>query len=157
MAEKSVVIYDGGDFLEHNGYVSPMPKNTPAGYKVVQARYLVEHVSVWIVPDNIDESRLWCKWDALMYSDKDGKKCIDIDFEKVLETENTDSDAYKRPQELKICVAENEELQNEAIFFDCETDKFNKKKLKTARDIISKDAKAEQEEAERCLMEAEDH
>ncbi len=156
MTEKSVVIYDGGNFLEEKGYVSPMPKNTPAGYKVVQARYLVEHFSVWIVPDIIDESRLWCKWDSLMYSDKDGKR-VEINFEKVFETKDFDCDAYKRPQELKICVAETEELQNEAIFFDCEDDTFDEDILNTAREAVSKIAEAEQEEKERCLMEAEDH
>ena len=156
MAEKSVVIYDGGNFLEQNGYVSPMPKNTPEGYKVVRARYLVEHFSVWIVPDNVDESRLWCKWDQLMYADKDGNK-VEIEFEKVVDTENFDGDAYKRPQELKICVAENDELQNEDMFFDCEDDKYDEDTLNTAREAVSKIEEAEQEEAERCLMEAEDN
>jgi hypothetical protein len=91
-----------------------------------------------------------------MYSDKDGKR-VEINFEKVFETKDFDCDAYKRPQELKICVAETEELQNEAIFFDCEDDTFDEDILNTAREAVSKIAEAEQEEKERCLMEAEDH
>jgi hypothetical protein len=148
MAEKSVVIYDGGNFLEQNGYVSPMPKNTPEGYKVVRARYLVEHFSVWIVPDNVDESRLWCKWDELYYADKDGKH-VEIEFQKVIDRENFQGDQYKRPHELKICVAEKDELQDEDMFFDCEDDEYDEEILNTAREIVSKLAEAEQEEKER--------
>ena len=155
MANKSVVLYDGGIGVEDD-YVSTLPKNTPAGYKVVRARYLVELISVWIVPDNVDESRLWCKWDDLMYSDKDGNK-IEIEFEKITDRENFDGDDYKRPHELKICVAEKDELQDEDMFFDCEDDEYDEEILNTAREIVSKLAEAEQEEKECCLMEAEDH
>lgn len=133
---KSVVIHDEGSSLEDD-YVSTIPKTTPAGYKVVRARYLVEHVSVWIVPDNIDERRLWCRWDDLMYADKDGKR-IDIEFEKVVNSENFNCDAFKYPSELKICVPEQDELDNEDMFFDCEDAEIDEDMLKTAREAMYK-------------------
>jgi hypothetical protein len=136
--EKSVVLWENGDNCLEDNYVSTMPKTTPAGYKVVRARYLVEKVSVWIVPDNVDEGRLYCKWDELMYCDKDENYVGGIEFEKIVDRDQTENDAFKRPHELKICIPEKDELYNEDMFFDCEETEINEEMLKTAREVVSK-------------------
>ena len=106
--------YDEYGIYADVDYESPMPKTSPAGYKVVQAKYLVEHITMWIVPDNVDESLLCCKWDTLTY----GK--TDVEFQKIVNAEITDTDAFKWPNELKICVGDTAILQEEDIYFDCE-------------------------------------
>lgn len=128
----SVVISenDSGGIYGEEDYVSPMPKTTPSGYKVVQARYLVECHSMWLVPDNVDESLLGCKWDTLHYG------TTDIKFQKVVNAEGSDTDAYKYPYELKICVGDTAILQEEEIYFDCEDVEIDKEVLENASKAV---------------------
>jgi len=137
MAAVTISEYDATHIGE-DGYATgetPLPKTTPAGYKVVRARYNIERVSVWIVPDNVDETKLWCKWDELHYEGKDGK-CSKIEFQKVVNDESFECDEYKRPAELKICIADDEELEENFMCFDT-SDEFDKEELEKNRKAVS--------------------
>jgi hypothetical protein len=114
-----------------NNYKSPMPKTSPAGYKVVQARYMVEHHSMWLVPDNVDESLLYCKWDTLHYG------TTNIQFQKIIDEEIIDSESYKYANELKICVGDTAILEEEDIYFDCEDADVDEEVLEHASKVIS--------------------
>ncbi len=137
MAAVTISEYDATHIGE-DGYATgetPLPKTTPAGYKVVRARYHVEHISVWIVPDNVDETKLWCKWDELHYEGKKGE-CSKIEFQKVINDENFEPDVFKRPAELKICIADDEELSENEMCFSVD-DKFDKEELEKNRKAVS--------------------
>jgi hypothetical protein len=128
----SVVLseYDYAGIYEEEDYKSPMPKTSPAGYKVVQASYMVEHYSMWLVPDNVDESLLCCKWNTLHYG------TTDIKFQQVMNAEITDSNAFKYANELKICVGDTDILEEEEIYFDCEDADVDKEVLENASKAV---------------------
>jgi hypothetical protein len=107
-----------------------MPKTSPAGYKVVRAKYIIEHHSAWLVPDNVDESLLFCKWDTLYYG------TTDIQFQKVMDAENMEGDAYKYANELKICVGDTDILEEEDIYFDCEDAEIDEEVLENASKAV---------------------
>jgi hypothetical protein len=137
MAAVTISEYDA-THIGQDGYAdgeTPLPKTTPAGYKVVRARYNVEKISVWIVPDNVDETKLWCKWDQLHYEGKNGV-CSNIEFQKVVNDESFDGDDYKRPAELKICIANDDELSDNSMYFDT-SDEFDKEELEKNRKAVS--------------------
>jgi hypothetical protein len=133
MSETNSVVISENDFYGIYGetdYESPMPKTSPAGYKVVQAKYMVEYHSMWLVPDNVDESLLWSKWDTLHYG------TTNIQFQKIINAEIIDTDAYKYANELKICVGDTTILQEEEIYFDCEDADVDKEVLENASKAV---------------------
>jgi|694.fasta_scaffold94612_4 hypothetical protein len=126
----SVVLSEYDCFNVDDTNKGSLPKTSPAGYKVVQAKYIIEHYSMWLVPDNVDESLLCCKWDTLYYG------TTDIKFQKVMDAENMEGDSYKYANELKICVGDTAILEEEDIYFDCEDADVDKEVLENASKAV---------------------